>query len=58
MCAAKVKAVDTTGGDTYLGYVLAGLDKGLPVRAAMHLAAKASAIQVTRPGAMRRFHPK
>ena len=50
--AAKVKAVDTTGaGDTYLGYVLAGLDEGLPVRAAMHLAAKASAIQVTRPGA-------
>lgn len=50
--APKVKAVDTTGaGDTYLGYVLAGLDEGLPVRSAMQVAAKASAIQVTRQGA-------
>ena len=50
--APRVEAADTTGaGDTYLGYVLAGLDDGLPVREAMHLAAKASAIQVTRPGA-------
>ena len=50
--APVVEAVDTTGaGDTYLGYVLAGLDEGLSVREAMHLAAKASAIQVTRPGA-------
>ena len=50
--APQVQAVDTTGaGDTYLGYVLAGLDAGRSVREAMHLAAKASAIQVTRPGA-------
>ena len=50
--AHPVEAVDTTGaGDTYLGYVLAGLDEGVTVRAAMHQAAKASALQVTRLGA-------
>ena len=50
--ARKVKAVDTTGaGDTYLGYVLAMLDGGASMREAMELASKASALQVTRPGA-------
>jgi len=50
--APVVEAVDTTGaGDTYLGYVLAGLDEGLAVGEAMQLAAKASALQVTRQGA-------
>jgi ribokinase len=49
--APKVKPVDTTGaGDTFLGYVLAGLDRGLDVRAAMELAIKASALMVTRHG--------
>ena len=50
--AHAVEAVDTTGaGDTYLGYVLAGLDQGMGVKAAMELASKAAAIQVTRLGA-------
>ena len=50
--APKVKAIDTTGaGDTYLGYVLAGLANGKSVKDAMEIAAKAAAIQVTRLGA-------
>ena len=50
--AAKVEAVDTTGaGDTYLGYVLAGLDGGMTMQDAMERAALAAAIQVTRLGA-------
>ena len=50
--APSVKAVNTTGaGDTYLGYILAGLDAGLDMKSAMHRAAAAAAIQVTRPGA-------
>jgi ribokinase len=50
--AFPVVAVDTTGaGDTFLGYFLAGLDRGLPVARAMRVAAAAAAIQVTRPGA-------
>lgn len=50
--AFEVVPVDTTGaGDTFLGYLLAGLDRGRPVAGAMRLAAAAAAIQVTRPGA-------
>jgi len=50
--ATPVKAVDTTGaGDTYLGYVLARLDAGAPIKEAMELASRAAALQVTRPGA-------
>jgi ribokinase len=50
--AFAVEPVDTTGaGDTFLGYFLAGLDRGRPVAEAMRLAAAAAAIQVTRPGA-------
>jgi len=50
--AFKVEPVDTTGaGDTFIGYVVAGLDKGLTVADAMRRAAAASAIQVTREGA-------
>ncbi len=46
-----VEAVDTTGaGDTFLGYLLAGLDRGLVPEVAMRLAAGAAALQVTRPG--------
>ena len=50
--AVPAEAVDTTGaGDTYLGYVLAGLDQGMDVLDAMALAAQAAALQVARHGA-------
>jgi len=46
-----VTPVDTTGaGDTFTGYVLAGLDRGQPVEQALKTAAKAAAIMVTRHG--------
>lgn len=46
-----VTAVDTTGaGDTFTGYVLAGLDRGQPILQAMQTASKAAAIMVTRRG--------
>jgi len=49
--APKVTPVDSTGaGDTFLGFMLASLDRGLAVRAAMELAIKASALMVTRHG--------
>lgn len=52
IAAHQVDAVDTTGaGDTYLGYVLAGLDQSMGVKAAMEMASTAAAIQVTRFGA-------
>ncbi|NBK94245.1 ribokinase [bacterium 1XD21-13] len=48
----KVKAVDTTAaGDTFTGYFIGGILRGLPVREAMDMASKASAIAVTRQGA-------
>ena len=48
----EVKAVDTTAaGDTFTGYFLAGMTEGLPIRESLDLAAKASSITVTRPGA-------
>jgi ribokinase len=47
----KVTPVDTTGaGDTFTGYVIAGLDRGQPILQAMQTAAKAAAIMVTRHG--------
>lgn len=50
--AFRVKAVDTTAaGDTFTGFLMGGLLSGRPVPEAMELAAKASAIAVTRPGA-------
>lgn len=50
--AFKVKAVDTTAaGDTFTGYFVAGIMKGMEVKEAMALAAKASSITVTRQGA-------
>ncbi len=49
--AHKVDAVDTTGaGDTFTGYVLAGLDRGVPMGHAIRQATKAAALMVTRHG--------
>lgn len=49
--AIAVDAVDTTGaGDTFTGYVLAGLDRGLPMAQAIGLATKAGALMVMRHG--------
>ena len=50
--AFRVKAVDTTAaGDTFTGYFIAGITKGLSIPETMAMAAKASAIAVTRAGA-------
>ncbi len=50
--AVPVQAVDTTAaGDTFTGYLLAGLLEGLPPARALELAARAAALCVTRPGA-------
>lgn len=50
--AFKVKAVDTTAaGDTFTGFFLATLMKGGKPAEALRVAAKASAIAVSRPGA-------
>ena len=47
-----VQAVDTTAaGDTYTGYFIASIAKGLPVQEAMRIASKASGISVSRMGA-------
>ena len=49
--APKVDAVDTTGaGDTFAGYLAAGLNAGDGVEAAMMRAAAAAALKVTRKG--------
>ena len=49
--AHKVKAVDTTGaGDTFTGYVLAGMDRGMPMAQAITLANRAAALMVMRHG--------
>ena len=49
--APQVRAVDTTGaGDTFAGYLVAGLSGGLAPRAAMLRAVRAAALQVTKPG--------
>ncbi|MBU2359356.1 MAG: ribokinase [Alphaproteobacteria bacterium] len=46
-----VTPVDTTGaGDTFTGYVLAGLDRGHPMAQAINLAMRAAALMVTRHG--------
>lgn len=50
--AYKVKAVDTTGaGDTYIGFLMAGMLKNLPIKDCLELASKASAIAVMSKGA-------
>lgn len=49
--AIPVTPVDTTGaGDTFTGYVLAGLDRGLTIAQSMRLASHAGALMVTRHG--------
>ena len=49
--ALKVTPVDTTGaGDTFTGYVLAGLDRGLTMAQSISLAMRAAALMVTRMG--------
>lgn len=49
--AIPVTPVDTTGaGDTFTGYVLAGLDRGMAMGQAISLATKAAALMVTRMG--------
>lgn len=50
--AYSVRTVDTTGaGDTYTGFFVSGLMKGLSPKEAMAWAAKAAALAVTRQGA-------
>ena len=49
----KVKAVDTTAaGDTFTGYFVAGLLEGMPMDKTLERCAKASAIAVSRNGAI------
>ena len=49
--AYKVVPVDTTGaGDTFTGYLAAGLDRGMDIAAAIDLASKAGALMVMRHG--------
>jgi ribokinase len=49
--AHLVEVVDTTGaGDTFTGYLLAGLDRGMPMAQAIGMAMKAGALMVTREG--------
>ena len=49
--AIAVDPVDTTGaGDTFTGYVLAGLDQGMPMAQAIGRATVAGALMVTRHG--------
>lgn len=50
--ALKVKPVDTVGaGDTFCGYLAAGLDAGLDLEAAMRRAATAASLACLNPGA-------
>jgi ribokinase len=49
--ALPVTPVDTTGaGDTFTGFLLAGLDRSMPMEQAIRLATKAAALMVTRVG--------
>jgi ribokinase len=49
--AIPVTAVDTTGaGDTFTGFLVAALDRGLPMEQAILLGQQAGAIMVTRHG--------
>lgn len=49
--AVHVDPVDTTGaGDTFTGYVLACIDRGMPMGQAIRMAMRAGALMVTRHG--------
>lgn len=49
--ARQVVPVDTTGaGDTFTGYLVAGLDRGMPMAQAIDQATRAAALMVTRVG--------
>lgn len=49
--AIRVTPADTTGaGDTFTGYLVAGLDRGMPMAQAITQANRAAAIMVTRMG--------
>lgn len=49
--AYRADAVDTTGaGDTFTGFLVAGLDRGMDMDSAIDLALKAGALMVTRRG--------
>ena len=49
--ALDVTAIDTTGaGDTFTGYLVAGLDRAMPMAQAINLATRAAALMVTRVG--------
>ncbi|MDX1782202.1 MAG: ribokinase [Thalassovita sp.] len=49
--AIPVDVVDTTGaGDTFTGYFLAGIDRGMDMEDSVRMAIKASAMMVTRQG--------
>ncbi|TJX14418.1 ribokinase [Tissierella creatinini] len=50
--AYKVEVVDTTGaGDTFCGYYLASVSKGISIQKSMELASKASSIAIQTKGA-------
>ena len=50
--AVKTKTVDTTAaGDTFLGFFVGSLIRGIPVGEALDVACRAAAICVSRPGA-------
>lgn len=54
VAAPRVSAVDTTGaGDTFTGYLAAGLASGLDLTAATTRAVRAASLAVTRPGTLR-----
>ena len=49
----EVRPVDTTGaGDTFLGYLLASLSKGMSMKEAMSYGSAAASLQITRQGAL------
>jgi ribokinase len=50
--ALKITPVDTVGaGDTFCGYLAAGLSSGLPLRQALRRAAAAGSLACLKPGA-------
>jgi ribokinase len=52
VAAHKIKPVDTVGaGDTFCGYLAAGLDAGHSLEAALHRAAVAGSLACLKPGA-------